>query len=215
MQERTSQLLFAYWNELRGDRVAPKRFEVEPSRISSILPETFILESHEEDVFRFRLAGTRICEDFGTEFRGTDFLDLWMGEDLTAISGLLRSIRDEGATGVGRFDCASSDGRTATFEFTILPLMHTQNRMTRMLGSICAIDQPSWLGHIPLVSFELEHLQTVWPDGRPHAVVARMERNTAFVDREPLRVRAPMLARRRFRVYEGGLSQAYKGNRSS
>ena len=215
MQERTSQLLFAYWNELRGDRVAPKRFEVEPSRISSILPETFILETNETDVFRFRLAGTRICEDFGNEFRGTDFLDLWQGEDLVAIKGLLRSIRDDGATGVGRFDCETADKRTVSFEFTILPLMHTHNHMTRMLGSICAIDHPAWLGHSPLISFQLEHLQTVWPDGRPHAVVARMERNSAFVDREPTRIRGPLQARRRFRVYEGGLSSSYSRSSGS
>ena len=44
MQQRTNQILFAYWNDVRGERLAPRRFEIEPARIATILPETFILE---------------------------------------------------------------------------------------------------------------------------------------------------------------------------
>ena len=44
MKQRTIQTLYAYWNELRAGRIAPRRLEIEPSRISSILPETFMLE---------------------------------------------------------------------------------------------------------------------------------------------------------------------------
>ena len=80
MKQKTSQILFAYWNEVRGSRVAPRRFEIEPSRISEILPETFILERLDRETYRFRLAGTRICEEFGQELRGTNFLDGWLDD---------------------------------------------------------------------------------------------------------------------------------------
>ena len=78
MRSKTSQILFNYWNDVRQNRLAPKRFEIEPSRIAPILSETFILERLDWDSYRFRLAGTRICDEFGVEFRGTDFLDGWM-----------------------------------------------------------------------------------------------------------------------------------------
>ncbi len=47
MKQRTIQTLYAYWNELRAGRVAPRRLEIEPARIGSILPETFMLERTE------------------------------------------------------------------------------------------------------------------------------------------------------------------------
>ena len=75
MKQRTSHILFNYWNDVRGDRLAPRRFDIEPSRISKILAETFILERVDSHTYVFRLAGTKICEQFGIEFRGRNFLD--------------------------------------------------------------------------------------------------------------------------------------------
>ena len=77
MKQKTSQILYAYWNGVRGERMAPRRFEIEPARIATILPETFILERLDTDTFVYRLAGTRMCEQFGCEFRGANFLDGW------------------------------------------------------------------------------------------------------------------------------------------
>ena len=86
MKQKTNQILFAYWNDVRGERLAPRRFEIEPARIASILPETFILERHDGDTFSFRLAGTKLCEQFGFEFRGSNFLDGWEPDDRLAIA---------------------------------------------------------------------------------------------------------------------------------
>ena len=77
MRQTASEILFAYWNELRAGSSAPRRVDIEPSRISSILPQTFIVEHHPTARYRFRLAGTRICEHHGQELRGQDFLGLW------------------------------------------------------------------------------------------------------------------------------------------
>ncbi|MEO1694679.1 MAG: PAS domain-containing protein, partial [Pseudomonadota bacterium] len=44
MKHSTSHSLYAYWNEVRDGRPAPRRFEIEPSRIAHILSETLILE---------------------------------------------------------------------------------------------------------------------------------------------------------------------------
>mgnify|MGYP002386686614 CR=1 FL=1 len=74
MKHKTSQSLYGYWNEVRRGRLAPRRFDIEPSRISQILPATFILERVESERYLFRLAGTRLCEIFAREFRGTNFV---------------------------------------------------------------------------------------------------------------------------------------------
>ncbi len=62
MQQPTSRQLYAYWDRVRNGRIAPKRFEIEPAKIAPLLPETFITEATGLRTYRFRLAGTKICE---------------------------------------------------------------------------------------------------------------------------------------------------------
>ena len=57
--------LFQYWNRLRGTRPAPRRTEIEPSDIKTLLADTFILEQDSRGLPVFRLAGTRLCALFG------------------------------------------------------------------------------------------------------------------------------------------------------
>ena len=44
MKQNGSINLFQYWNRLRNGRPAPKRTEIEPADIKSLLADTFILE---------------------------------------------------------------------------------------------------------------------------------------------------------------------------
>ena len=67
MLHNGTQLLFDYWNELRGKDAAPARVDISPAAISTILPSTFILEKDEQGAFAFRLAGTALCLLFGKE----------------------------------------------------------------------------------------------------------------------------------------------------
>ena len=73
MKQTTIQTLYAYWDGVRAGRIAPRRLEIEPARIAAILSETFMLECGDGD-YRYRLAGSRLCELFGYELRGTSFL---------------------------------------------------------------------------------------------------------------------------------------------
>ena len=91
MKLATTRMLYDYWNEARGRRMAPTRFEIEPSRIAGILSETFILELAENCSFPFRLAGTRICEQLGAELRGRDLLDL-VTEDRRAVAKAMEAV---------------------------------------------------------------------------------------------------------------------------
>ena len=194
MQQPTSKQLFAYWNHIRNGRIAPRRFEIEPAKIAPILRETFIAECTGLRGFQFRLAGTQICHQFGRELRGIDFLSLWSSEDQDAVAKLVRNILSDGAVGHGEFVARTETGREASFEFTLMPLIHTGCVINRLLGSITAIKPPFWLGTEPLTSFEVIEVHLRSPDG-DHAF-------TKTSGAEVVR-----LARGRFRVVEGDLSQ--------
>jgi hypothetical protein len=203
MKQRTSQILFAYWNDVRGERAAPRRFEIEPSRISSILSETCIIEYGNDEAYRFRLAGTRICEQFGTEFRGRDLLDGWSAGDRETLEHHLREIRRQSSVSVFTVGASAADGREARFEMILLPLVHTDGRIDRFLASITAIDPPHWLGTAPLVARHLTTADSLWPDGRPHAFLERNHHQAPFLPQPP-GTRIVRSDRRQFRVYPGG-----------
>lgn len=209
MREKTTRTLYSYWNETRGNRTAPRRFEIEPSRIAEILPETFVLERLAADTYRYRLAGTRICDDFGEDFRGTNFLDGWHEDDRATLVRQFSTLANQAGVGVLTFDSQTVDGRVATFESILLPLYHTRDSVDRFLGSITAMGPPSWLGTAPLMRKRLISHEIVWPDGRP-SLTARADnigdRQSPFLPhiRHARIVRAD---RRHFRVYEGGLGK--------
>ena len=206
MKLKTSQILYSYWNEVRGERIAPRRFDIEPARIGGIVPETFILEQVDRQTYRFRLAGTRICEQFGAEFRGLNVLDLVEGEDRGTLERLLLELAAQGGVGVLTLEAEASTGRTARFEVVLLPLVHTRTSIDRFLGSISAVDGPAWLGTERLGRTRLLAHEMIWPDGRPHALVQRFHNQTPFL---PVMANARIVRqdRRQFRVFDGGLAK--------
>ncbi|HET6388179.1 PAS domain-containing protein [Hyphomicrobium sp.] len=208
MKEAVSQSLFTYWNDLRGDRPAPRRFEIEPSAIAHHLPDTFILERVDYATLRFRLAGTRISEAFGMDLRGKDFLDLFDEEDRQTLQSQIGLITSKAAVGVFEISADDGQGHGALFEATLMPLTHTRDAVERYLGSIVPIGAPQWLGLVPLKHRTLVRHKLIWPDKETPGDTDIVDRQTPFgpAVREARIVRS---ARRQFRVYEGGLSRAH------
>jgi hypothetical protein len=176
--------------------MAPYRFEIDPAKIAALLPETFIAECEGRPGFRIRLAGTKICEQFGRELRGIDFLALWTGKDRDTVASLIGKVINDGAVAHGRFRATTRTGRKVSFEFVLLPLIHNGTAANRLLGAITAIEPPFWLGAEPLERQELLELHLHWPDEVP----AFMVNGGAEVVR---------LVRGRFRVVEGGLKTRF------
>ena len=192
MQQPTSSQLYAYWDRVRNGRIAPRRFEIEPAKIAALLPETFIAEGAGLLGFRFRLAGTKICEQFGRELRGADLLELWEASDRAAVASLLRNVFTDAAVGHGRFRAFAANERQVIFELILLPLIHAGESINRVLGAITAIEAPFWLGAEPLLRQEIIELNLHWPDGAP-----------AFMRQD---AKVASLPRRGLRVFIGGLA---------
>ncbi len=218
MDQRTSQIIYQYWNEVRGDRIAPARFEIQPGRISAILSETFILERTEGDEFNFRLAGTRICDQFGSELRGRSFVDLGGREHRRDLELDLRTIADRGAVGIFEIEASadrepeawerptSSRSSSVVFEVVVLPLVHSGGQITRFLGSATAVSPPTWLGTETLTATSLLRRQLRWPNGGTPAPLS-----DTFATQAPFlpsleNARVVRHQRRQFRVLDGGRS---------
>lgn len=203
MKQRTNQTLFAYWNEVRALRIAPRRFEIEPAQIAQILPETFILERVDPETYPFRLAGTRICEQFGAEFRGTDFLDGWIEGDRATLVRQLNAVCRQGGVLVVDIEASVDQHRRAGFEVVAMPLLHTGDIVSRLVGAISAIDAPAWLGTEKLWRKRILGHEIIWPDGRPHPVADKL-RQAVPMRPELAGARLVRHNRRSFRVLDGG-----------
>jgi hypothetical protein len=206
MKHETSRVLFSYWNDVRADRVAPQRFEIDPSRISSILPYTFILERRDAETFCYRLAGTRMCDIFGQELRGTNFLDGWMTIDRLPLLRQFSTLTRQASVGVVHIEMAAIAEKAIEGEVLLLPLRHTRDAIDRVLGSFSPLQSPSWLGEKPIVSKRVLANELVWPTRDALATLSLVP------DQQPLTAAARTARivrseRRQFRVFDGGLNR--------
>lgn len=206
MKQTTTKHLYAYWNDVRGERIAPKRFEIEPSQIAAILPDTFMLERIDSVTSRFRLAGTRICETFGAEFRGVNIFEFFGPEDRVTLQRQISVMAQQGAVGLFKIEGRTESGKIAGFEIVVLPLIHTRDVIDRFLGGIVPDQSYPWLGLEPLGPWKLVSHDLIWPNGRPQAVLDATHRQAPFLPH----IRNARIVRsegRQFRVYEGGLNK--------
>ena len=205
MQQRTSQVLYAYWNEVRGERLAPRRFDIEPAQLGGVLSETFILECDDAKTATFRLAGTKVCDSFGREFRGTPFLELFAADDNDRLVQSMEDVRSHGSVLVMEAEARAPGHASVRFEIVLMPLVHTGTAISRLLGSITAIDPPIWLGTETLPPLDVLRVQMVWPDGRPHAIADKLRHQPVLIP-ELAGARLVRVNRRSFRVLDGGLA---------
>lgn len=199
--------LFQYWDRLREGRPAPRRTEIEPADIKSMLADTFILERDARGDAVFRLAGTRLCAAFGRELKGFSFVSLWAPGDQRLAGKLAREALTEKSVSVTTFDGITRQGRRLEFELLLLPLDGGVEN-PRSLGSIVPFEKPYWLGADPMTECRVNSVRVVDPErepmflkNRPAVTVPSLAPATVNLDTEiPPRTR-------RFRhlvVIEGG-----------
>ncbi|MCC5978421.1 MAG: PAS domain-containing protein [Salinarimonas sp.] len=190
MKHAATRMLFSYWDSLRGERAAPERGEVEPGEIRHILADTFILEI-EEEICRFRLAGTRICALFGRELKSSPFGALWDPATPDDGNRQIEIVTNETAGIVSGLVGHTARGDTLDMELILLPLRHRGRTQARVLGALSPALIPPWIGFDNLSHLSLNSMRVIWPIGRTET-------------REFARDDDPVERRRRFVVHQGG-----------
>ncbi|MEM1289444.1 MAG: PAS domain-containing protein [Pseudomonadota bacterium] len=167
MKSASAKRLYSYWQELRGERPAPERRDIEPSAIKSLLSDIFILEHEAAEQFSFRLAGSSLCGAYCRELKGRSFRQFWKDEDLEPIDTTLLAIREEAAASVIAFEAVNSRSQSVGYEMLLLPLRYGGADYPRILGVATPVDQPYWLGVHPIMRHQVTSMRLVWPDEQP------------------------------------------------
>lgn len=158
--------LFQYWNRLRDGRPAPKRTEVEPADIKTLLADTFILEKNTRGEAVFRLAGTRLCAVHGRELKGFSFPSLWREKDQRLMARLVQGVFEQKSVVLIAYEGFSRNGRSGRFELLALPLDGGIEN-PRCLGVVTAAEKPFWLGADPIVDALVDSIRVIDPDKEP------------------------------------------------
>jgi hypothetical protein len=167
MKREASVNLFQYWNRLRDGRRAPRRTEIEPADIKTLLGDTFILESGPRGDATFRLAGTRLCAIYGRELKAVRFSSLWTSKDGPMIDRLVRGVFEDKSVAVLTFQGASENNRLLALEMLLLPLDCGNGEQQRALGIVSTDTKPFWLGMDPIVGSTVQTVRVVDPDREP------------------------------------------------
>jgi hypothetical protein len=174
MNQNGSITLFQYWNRLRDRRPAPRRSEVEPADIKTLLADTFILEKDTRGEAVFRLAGTRLCAGYGRELKGFSFPSLWREKDQRLVSRLIHGVFEQKSVVLITYEGFSRNGRSNRFELLALPLDGGVEN-PRCLGVISAVEKPFWLGADPITDALIDTIRVIDPDKEPMFLKNRPE----------------------------------------
>jgi len=74
---REQRDLYGYWRSCAQSKPVPSRYDIDPVDIPHLLPGLSLLDAGKElDALRYRLAGTRVRDIYGTEITGRAVFDI-------------------------------------------------------------------------------------------------------------------------------------------
>ncbi len=164
----SSRALFRYWESTRAERSAPSRADLDLGKIRNLVPNLFIVEyATTARMFRWRLAGTAICELYRRELTGTNMLTGWDGFETDIISRFLNTTMTGRQPSVLRFRLQTDRGQLIGTELMAFPLLAADGVTTHVFGGLFAFRETFTLGYSAITHFQLSSARSVWTENLP------------------------------------------------
>jgi len=184
-----SRKLFCHWEALRAERACPTREEFAPADVREIMADLVVLErDHIRKGFRYRLAGTRVCDLFKANLTATDALAGWDNFERDVIARHLLQTTVNLQPTLLRTRLTTDTRQQVAMEFIGLPMRRRGSERIEILGGCFPFRAAQNIGHGAIVARELLAVRSVWTEYQ-EAMTGR-----------------PTPAPRRFEVIDGGLN---------
>ena len=130
----------SYWEAVRGNRLMPKRSEIDPRGIETALEFSFVLERIAPGMARLRIAGAHLGDIMGMEVRGMPLTSFFVPHARREVGDLLEDVFQRpaiceltlrGETGFGKPDLEA--------RLVLLPMKSDLGDVSRILG--CMVSQ--------------------------------------------------------------------------
>jgi hypothetical protein len=126
--------LHQYWLARRGERLMPRRADIDPAHIAALLPHIALVDiEHEPFRVRYRVVGTKMVEYCGHDFTGL-YLDEVKFSKPDELLALYRRAATERAPTFRSTNWRSPDGAFWALENAILPLSEDDVLVTQCLA---------------------------------------------------------------------------------
>lgn len=166
----SSRALFRFWETMRAERPAPSREDLDLKRIRTLVPHLFIAEFvARASMFRWRLAGTGICDLYRRELTGTDLLDGWDNFEVDVISRFLGATVTTRQPAVLRIRLQTDTDQVIGAEIMAFPMLASDGVTTHIFGGLFPFRETATLDYASLTHFELSAARSVWTENLPVA----------------------------------------------
>lgn len=214
MQTKAATALYDYWTRQRGARPVPLRSTIEPADIAAILPDVFILECGRLADARFRLAGTRLCAQFGKELKGMDFHALFAPDQRSRVARIAGNVTAQIAPSILEVQLVDGTLETTDAEILLMPLATKGRIADRIIGTFAPLPGQRQ----PLSAFRYATLGglSVLDPARSRDLVANrpsIPMPTSVMAMRPAGIGQAVSRVLHLRIFEGGRQSGKSGER--
>jgi hypothetical protein len=168
-----SRMLFRYWEGLRAERPAPSRAELDLKEIRSIVPDLMIIEKDNiRKSYRYRLAGTRVCDLFRNELTYKDAINGWDRFEGDTVRRLYDNIVTQAQPCLVRMRLSTSTTHVIGAEMICLPIQQRHSPRLHILAGLFPFRDMRNLGYDAIAAQELTSVRTIWTEHHAPETVA-------------------------------------------
>jgi hypothetical protein len=127
--------IYAYWLGKKGRRRAPRRADIDPAEIASLMPHVGLVDVHREPMrFRYRLLGTEVVRGLGLELTGRFLDEVPLDDHQCAIAREYTCVAERAEPVCATWEYTRPDGRHVRYERLGLPLMSDGKTVDMLFG---------------------------------------------------------------------------------
>ena len=163
-----SRALFRWWEAMRAERAAPHRAQLDLKQVAGLVPDLFIFErDRPRHTYRWRLAGTHLCELYRRELTGRDVFAGWDSFERDTMRRLLDGVTGRLQPAIMRLRLHTSLGQTIGAELVALPLQPQNGTGIQVFGGLFPFRDTSRLGYDAITAQEMASARVIWTEPLP------------------------------------------------
>lgn len=131
-----------YWERKRGDRLMPRRCDIDPTEIPHLLAHVQLVEVVDRGArFRYRLVGTAVADTFGQDYTGKFLDEQFSGPRREFIEKVYRTVLDTRRPVFLRNDYRTATGLPIVASRIFMPLSDSGEQVNIILVA-CKFESP-------------------------------------------------------------------------
>lgn len=169
----SSRALFRFWEQMRAEHAAPRRDQLDLTRIKPLVPNLMIAAyDHAAGTYRWRLAGSGICEIYRQELTGLNLLWGWDSFETNVVMRFLAGVVHHQQPCLIRYRLMTDLGQTIGAELIGLPILASDGHTVHVFGGVFPFREIASLGYSGISMIELSGARSIWTEKLPASAAA-------------------------------------------